>query len=216
ALAAGNEPCLAQHLEMAHHRDPRYCELCGDLAGNQRPLSQQVQDPAAGWVGQRPPQRGGFFLQPPVQQHHVAAHTCNSSITYRPAGKSGNPGALGAPTPMLSADGVAFGARGWFVVPELLMKHGLPLLGGRRIGRLRLAGAVVMLSAAALGSSSCAGAAAPPRRADPPLVARAELAASGTSVLAGAPDALATGVAGTPFSSAPVVVLANAGRPAHR
>jgi len=45
-------------------------------------------------------------------------------------------------------------------------------------------------------------------------VARAELAASGTSVLAGAPDALATGVARTLFSSAPVVVVANAGRPA--
>jgi hypothetical protein len=79
---------------------------------------------------------------------------------------------------------------------------------------LRLAGVVVVLSAAALGSSSCAGAAGPPRRADPPLVARAEPAASGTSVLAGPPDVVAAGVAHTLFSSAPVVVIADAGRPA--
>jgi len=78
----------------------------------------------------------------------------------------------------------------------------------------RLAGAAVVLLAVALGSSSCAGAAAPPRRADPALVARAEPAPPGTSVLAGAPDALAAGVAHTLFSSAPVVVVADAGHPA--
>ena len=77
---------------------------------------------------------------------------------------------------------------------------------------LPLAGAAVVLAATALGSSSCSGAAAPPRRADPPLVARAEPAAPGTSVLAGAPGTLAAGVAHTLFSSAPVVVVAAAGR----
>jgi hypothetical protein len=80
---------------------------------------------------------------------------------------------------------------------------------------LRLAGTLVVLSAVALGSSSCAGSAGPPpRRADPPLLARAQPVAPGTSVLTGAPDALAAGVAHILFSSAPVVVVANAGRPA--
>jgi hypothetical protein len=45
-------------------------------------------------------------------------------------------------------------------------------------------------------------------------VARAEPAAPGTSVLTGAPDALAAGVAHTLFLSAPVIVVADAGRPA--
>ena len=79
---------------------------------------------------------------------------------------------------------------------------------------MRLAGAAAVLSAAAFGASSCAGAAAPSRRADPPLVARAQPSASGTSVLAGAPDALAAGMAHALFSFAPVVVVADAGRPA--
>jgi hypothetical protein len=78
---------------------------------------------------------------------------------------------------------------------------------------LRLAGVAVALSAAALGSSSCVGA-PPPQGADPALVAHAELASPGTSVLAGAPDAVAAGVAHTLFSFAPVVVVADAGRPA--
>jgi hypothetical protein len=43
-------------------------------------------------------------------------------------------------------------------------------------------------------------------------MARAAPAAAGTSVLVGSPDALATGVAQTLFSSAPVVVIADAGR----
>ena len=79
---------------------------------------------------------------------------------------------------------------------------------------LRLAGAVLALSATALGSSSCAGGPVPPRRADPPLVARTEPTAPGTSVLSGAPDVVAAGVARTLFSFAPVVVVADAGRPA--
>jgi hypothetical protein len=45
-------------------------------------------------------------------------------------------------------------------------------------------------------------------------VARAEPVGSGTSVLAGPPDALATGVAHALFSSAPVVVIAGSDRPA--
>ena len=88
------------------------------------------------------------------------------------------------------------------------------MLGERRTGLSRLAGAAVVLSAVVLGSASCGGVAASPRRADPPLVARAEPAAPGTSVLAGAPDALAAGMARALFSSAPVVVVADAGRPA--
>jgi len=79
---------------------------------------------------------------------------------------------------------------------------------------VRLAGAVLAVSAVAVGSSSCGGAARPPRRPDPHLVARAEPAASGASVLAGAPDVLAAGVAHALFSFAPVVVVADAGRPA--
>ena len=79
----------------------------------------------------------------------------------------------------------------------------------------RLVGAAIVLSVAALGSVSCAGAAAaPPRRADPPWLARAEQAPPGTSVLAGAPDTLAAGMARALFSSAPVVVVADASQSA--
>src|SRR5215467_14822776 len=85
------------------------------------------------------------------------------------------------------------------------------VVGGRRTGMLRLAGAVLVL-AVTLGLSSCAGAARPPRRADPPLVARAEPLPTGVSVLTGGPEALAAGVARTLFSSAPVVVIAGTGR----
>jgi hypothetical protein len=53
-----------------------------------------------------------------------------------------------------------------------------------------------------------------PGRGDPYLVARAGPRASGVSVLTGAPDVLAAGVARALFSSAPVVVVAGAGRPA--
>ena len=114
---------------------------------------------------------------------------------------------------MLSPDGVTYGARvvraAW-AVDDIRVAI---VVGGRRIAIVRLAGAVLMLSAA-LGSSSCAGAAPPPRRADPPLVARAEPATPGASVLTGPPGALATDVARTLFSFAPVVVIADAGRAA--
>ena len=71
------------------------------------------------------------------------------------------------------------------------------VLGERRTGMSRLASAAFVLSVVAFGSSSCAGAAGPPQHADPPpathapLAAHAESAPLGTSVLAGAPDALA-------------------------
>ena len=84
----------------------------------------------------------------------------------------------------------------------------------------RLAGAAFVLSVIALGSSSCAGTAGPPQHADPPpathapLAPRAEPAPPGTSVLAGAPDTLAAGVARALFSSAPVVVVADSGHSA--
>ena len=79
---------------------------------------------------------------------------------------------------------------------------------------LRLAGAVLVLSAVTLGAASCVRDPRPPRRADPPLIARAKPSASGVSVLAGPPDVLAAGMAHALFSSAPVVVIADAGRPA--
>src|SRR5215831_17950929 len=94
------------------------------------------------------------------------------------------------------------------------MKHWVVIvLSERRTGLSRLAGAAIVLSAVAFGTSSCAGAAGPPQHADPPPVARAPLAAHaepappGTSVLAGAPDTVAAGVARALFSSAPVVVV---------
>ena len=114
---------------------------------------------------------------------------------------------------MPSPDGVTFGARMVRAAGAAYDIRVAIVVNGRRIAIVRLAGAAVMLSAA-LGSSSCAGAAPPPRRADPPLVARAEPATPGASVLAGPPGALAPDVARTLFSFAPVVVIADAGRAA--
>src|SRR5262249_52422422 len=48
-----------------------------------------------GRVGQRAPQQGGAFLQPAVgKRDHLAAHTCNPSITYLAEGspKPADPG----------------------------------------------------------------------------------------------------------------------------
>ena len=87
------------------------------------------------------------------------------------------------------------------------------VVGGRSIGKWRLVAAVLVLSAA-LGATSCAGTARPAVPADPHLMARAEPLTPGVSVLAGAPDALAAGLARALFSSAPVVVVADASRPA--
>src|SRR5215469_339156 len=94
------------------------------------------------------------------------------------------------------------------------------VLGERRTAISRRASAAFVLSVVAFGSSSCAAAAGPPQHADPPpathapLAAHAESAPLGTSVLAGAPDALAAGVARALFSSAPVVVVADSGHSA--
>jgi hypothetical protein len=116
---------------------------------------------------------------------------------------------------MLPADGVAFGAKGEVLVPGAYRVLVGIVVGGRRTGMVRLAGAVLVLSAACLCCSSCTGAARLPRRAvPPPLVARAEPLASGVSVLAGPADALAAGMAHTLFSSAPIVVIADGRRPA--
>src|SRR5690348_7467716 len=127
-----------------------------------------------------------------------------------------NPGAHGAPALCSRADGVAFGGQGWVRGAGGAYEARVAIvLGERRTGMSRLAGAAIVLSAVVWGSASCAGAAPPPpRRADPPLVARAEPAPPGTSVLAGAPDTLAAGVARALFSSAPVVVVADAGQAA--
>jgi hypothetical protein len=79
----------------------------------------------------------------------------------------------------------------------------------------RAAGAVLVMVAAAGGAVSCAGAAA---RHGPPahvrLAARTRVPAAATSVLAGAPDVVAGGVASRLFASAPVVVVASPGGPA--
>ena len=65
-------------------------------------LPQQIQDPAARRVGQRPPQQGRVPLQPAFQRHHVTAHTCNLSITRRLARR---PGPTGGARPSPAAAG---------------------------------------------------------------------------------------------------------------
>ena len=80
---------------------------------------------------------------------------------------------------------------------------------------MRAAGAVlVVVAAVAAGTTSCAGAAPHDHQADVRLAARTRLPASATSVLAGAPDVVAEGVAQRLFASAPVVVVASPGQPA--
>jgi len=91
------------------------------------------------------------------------------------------------------------------------------LVAGRRTGVPRLAGVVVLVLATALGAVACARAAPgaqPSVRAGPHLTAQVEPVSPGVSVLAGGPDVLAAGMARALFSSAPVVVVAGAGRPA--
>jgi hypothetical protein len=73
----------------------------------------------------------------------------------------------------------------------------------------------LLLSAVALGATSCVGTATPPvQPSDPlasdPFTARTHLPAPVTSVLAGTPEAVTLGVARLLFSSAPVVVVADA------
>jgi hypothetical protein len=80
---------------------------------------------------------------------------------------------------------------------------------------LRAGGAaLVVFAAVAVGTASCAGASGHDQQAHVRLAASTRLPASATSVLAGAPDVVAEGVAQRLFASAPVVVVASPDRPA--
>jgi hypothetical protein len=106
------------------------------------------------------------------------------------------------------------------------MQYGFRALDPRRdrARTLRLAGAalvvllagalLVVLSAVALGTMSHGAAGGTAQRASGQVVARTRVPASATSVLTGTPDAVAAGVARELFASAPVVVVADANRPA--
>jgi hypothetical protein len=79
----------------------------------------------------------------------------------------------------------------------------------------RAAGAALMVVAAAAGTS-CTSTARPDHqvRVRAPLVARTRLPATATSVMSGAADVVAAGMAQRLFASAPVVVVARPGPPA--
>ena len=88
-------------------------------------------------------------------------------------------------------------------------------VGMGRAGISRAAGAVLVVVTAAGGAASCTGAAAghgPPAHVR--VTAHTRVPAPATSVLAGAPDVVAGGVASRLFASAPVVVVASPGSPA--
>jgi hypothetical protein len=76
--------------------------------------------------------------------------------------------------------------------------------------------AAVFVAVAAVGActTSCGGAAPKVQQSQVRLAARTRLPASATSVLTGAPDTVAEGVASRLFVSSPVVVVASLGRPA--
>jgi len=79
----------------------------------------------------------------------------------------------------------------------------------------RAAGAVLVVAAAvAVGTTSCTASVPHNAQAHVRLAARTRRPASGTSVLAGAPDVVAEGVAQKLFASAPVVVVVNPSRAA--
>jgi hypothetical protein len=87
--------------------------------------------------------------------------------------------------------------------------------GGGRVRIPRVArGLLVVSAAAAVGATSCSGASGPSPQTHSRTAALIRLPASATSVLAGAPDAIADGVAQALFASAPVVVVANPSQPA--
>jgi hypothetical protein len=73
---------------------------------------------------------------------------------------------------------------------------------------------LVVWAAVAVGATSCSGAGGPSQPAHSRTAALLRLPASTTSVLTGAPDAIAAGAAQALFASAPVVVVANASQPA--
>jgi hypothetical protein len=88
--------------------------------------------------------------------------------------------------------------------------------GGGRVRIPRVAGRLLVVSAAAaVGATSCSGAAGPSEQTHSRTAALLRLPASATSVLAGAPDAIADGVAQALFASAPVIVVANPSQPTY-
>ncbi len=96
---------------------------------------------------------------------------------------------------------------------------GCHMLGWRadrgRAGMARAAAAVFVAAAAVgVGTTACSSAAPHGQQSHVLLAARTRVPASAASVLAGAPDVVAEGVAKRLFVSAPVVVVANADRPA--
>src|SRR5215469_2755823 len=146
---------------MAHHRDPRDREPRRNLPGHPRPLPQQIQDPAAGRVSQRPPQPGGAFLHPAAaQRHDLTAHTCNLSITYRPTGRprprrpSPDPLQQAGPLPAPTTGGIVTTTPAVFTLkrePELPGQTVVVIGGSSGIGletarRARAEGADVILT----------------------------------------------------------------------
>src|SRR5215467_10860207 len=107
------------------------------------------------------------------------------------------------------------GARdGWAALVLLGCRMPRLRVGRGRVGLARAAGAFLVLSTAvAVGAMSCAGAGGHGQSAQVRLAARVRLPASAVSVLAGAPDVVAAGVAQRLFVSAPVVIVASPDRP---
>ena len=86
-------------------------------------------------------------------------------------------------------------------------------VGHGRVGIARAVGAVLAAAAVAAGATFCRGGGGHDQYAHIRLGARIRLPASAVSVLAGAPDVVAVGVARRLFASAPVVVVASPDRP---
>src|SRR5215813_1751308 len=106
------------------------------------------------------------------------------------------------------------GARdGW----AALMLHGCRVprhrVGHGRVGIARAVGAVLAAAAVAAGATFCRGGGGHDQYAHIRLGARIRLPASAVSVLVGAPDVVAAGVALRLFASAPVVIVASPDRP---
>src|SRR5262249_49457837 len=106
------------------------------------------------------------------------------------------------------------GARdGWSALVLLGCRMPRLRVGRGRVGLARAAGAFLVVSTAvAVGAMSCAGAGGHGQSAQVRL-ARVRLPASAVSVLVGAPDVVAAGVALRLLASAPVVIVASPDRP---
>ena len=95
------------------------------------------------------------------------------------------------------------------------MLVGCRVLGPRtnrgRTGMARAAAVFVAVAAVSAGTTSCGGAAPQVQQSQVRPAARTRLPASATSVLTGAPDTVAEGVASRLFVSSPVVVVASLG-----